>query len=190
MATFINGNALRVGYIIKHNNTLYRVMSADHVTPGKGKALMQVKLRDLQDGTQTDIRFRASEKVERVVLEQIKMEYLYKDGSGYCFMNTANYEQIYLDEKIVEGIIKFLLPNIKVFIEFHEGKAIGVELPETVDMKITKTEPPLKGATAAGSGKPATLETGLVVTIPQFIEEGEIVRINTAAGEYQERIKS
>lgn len=189
MATYVNGNAVRVGYVIKHNKMLYRVMVADHVTPGKGKAFMQVKLRSLKDGTQTGVRLRADEKVERADLEQVEMEYLYNDGSGYCFMNTANYEQIYMDEKILEGKIKFLMPNIKVFIEFHEGNPIGVELPETVDMKIIETEPVLKGATAASSGKPATLETGLAVTIPNFIEKGEMVRISTSKEEYLERVK-
>lgn len=190
MAAYINGNTVRVGYVIKHNNMLYRVMAADHVTPGKGKAFMQAKLRSLKDGTQTEVRFRADEKVERAALEQVEMEYLYNDGSGYCFMNTANYEQIYMDKKILEGITRFLIPNIKVFIEFHEGNPLGVELPETVDMKVIETEPVLKGATAASSGKPATLETGLVVTIPNFIEEGEMVRVSTSTEEYLERVKS
>lgn len=190
MATYVNGNNVRTGYIIKYNKILYRVMVADHVTPGKGKAFMQLKLRNLLDGTQTDVRLRSDEKVERASLEQQEMEYLYNDSSGHCFMNTSNYEQIYLDEKIIGGIIKFLLPNIKVSVEFYEGNPLGVQLPETVDMKIEETAPPLKGATASGSGKPATLETGLVVTVPQFVEVGEMVRVNTSTGEYSERVKS
>lgn len=189
MAAYVNGNAIKVGYVVKYNKGLYRVMATDHVTPGKGKAFMQVKLRNLQDGSQTDVRFRSSEKVERAELEQVEMEYLYNDGSGYCFMNTSNYEQIYMDKKIMEGISRFLLPNIKVLVEYHAEKPIGIQLPETVDIQVTQTDPPLKGATAAGSGKPATLETGLVVTVPQFIEIGETVRINTSSGEYLERAK-
>ena len=190
MATFINGNSVRTGYVIKYNNTLYRVMVAEHVTPGKGKAFMQVKLRNLMDSTQTTVRLRSDERVERAALEQIEMEYLYHDSSGYCFMNTTNYEQIYFNEKTLEGMTKFLLPNIKVSVEFHEGNPISVGLPETVEMKVVETAPPLKGATASGSGKPATLETGLVVTVPQFIESGETVRVNTATKEYTERVKS
>ena len=189
MATYINGNAVRAGYVIKYNKTLYRVMVTAHITPGKGKAYMQVKLRNLKDGNQTEARFRVDERVERATLEQVEMEYLYHDAPGYCFMNTTNYEQIYLDEKILKGLMMFLMPNIKVFIEFHEGKAIGVELPETIEMKVVETAPPLKAATATGSGKPATLESGLVVTVPQFIEAGEAVRINTATEEYIERVK-
>ena len=190
MAIFINGNSIKVGYVIKHNNNIYRVMKTGHVTPGKGKAFMQVKLRNMEDGSQTDVRFRASEKVERAVLEQIEMEYLYNDSSGYCFMNTNNYEQIYLDKNIVQDIVNFLLPNLKVFIEYHEGKPMSLKLPETVDLKVIETEPPLKGATATSSGKPATLETGLLLTVPQFIEAGETVRISTTSGEYLERAKS
>lgn len=189
MANYINGNAVRAGYVIKYNKILYRVMVAEHIKPGKGPAYMQVKLRNLKSETQTEVRLRSDERVERTVLEQVEMEYLYNDSSGYCFMNTANYEQIQLDGKILEGISKFLLPNIKVSVEFHEGNPVGVELPETVDMKIVETAPPLRGATATGSGKPATLETGLVVTVPQFIETGESVRVKTATEEYIERVK-
>ena len=189
MANYINGNAVRTGHVIKYNKTLYRVMIAEHIKPGKGPAYMQVKLRNLKDGTQTDGRLRSDERIERTVLEQVEMEYLYKDASGYCFMNTTNYEQIHLDEKTLEGMKKFLMQNIKVYVEFHEGDLIGLELPETVDMKVVETAPPLKGATASGSGKPATLETGLVVTVPQFIEPDETVRVNTATEEYIERVK-
>lgn len=189
MAVYVNGNAVRIGYVIKYKKTLYRVMTTEHIKPGKGPAYLQVKLRNLKNGSQTEARLRSDEKIERIVLEQSEMEYLYSDASGYCFMNTSNYEQIYLDEKTLEGVTKFLLPNIKVFIEFHEGNPIGVELPETVDMKVIETAPPLKGATASGSGKPATLENELVVTVPQFVEVGETVRVNTTTREYMERVK-
>lgn len=189
MANYINGNAVRAGYVIKYNKTLYRVMVAEHIKPGKGPAYMQVKLRNLKSETQTEVRLRSDERVERTALEQVEMEYLYNDSSGYCFMNTTNYEQIHLDGKILEGINRFLLPNIKVSVEFHEENPVGVELPEIVDMKVVETAPPLRGATATGSGKPATLETGLVVTVPQFIETGESVRVSTATEEYIERVK-
>ncbi|HJP18879.1 MAG TPA: elongation factor P [Nitrospinota bacterium] len=189
MVNYINGNAVRIGNIIKYNKTLYRIMTAEHIKPGKGPAYMQVKLRNIKDGTQTEARLRSDERVEKTVLEQVEMEYLYSDSSGYCFMNTTNYEQIHLNEKILEGMTKFFIPNIKVSVEFHEGNPISLEMPETVDMKVVETAPPLKGATASGSGKPATLETGLVVTVPQFIEPDETVRVNTATEEYIERVK-
>ncbi len=118
------------------------------------------------------------------------MEYLYQDASGYCFMNSETYEQTFLDEDAVAGVVPYLLPNTKVVVEFYEGKPLGIELPEAVELEVTDTEPPMKGATASGSGKPATLETGLVVTVPQFINIGEKVRVSTSSGQYLERAKS
>ena len=189
MVTFVNGNGLRPGYVIKIKGDLYRVMSAEHRTPGKGRAFMQAKLRKLKDGTQTEIKFRADETIERAEMEQVEMEYLYDDPSGLCFMNCETYEQMFLNEKVMGDGKKFLLSNARVTIEFCADSPIGVSFPETVDLKVTDTEPPLKGATASGSGKPATLETGFVVTVPQFIQIGELVRISTSSGEYLERAK-
>lgn len=190
MVAFVNGNGLRPGYVIKVKGDLYRVMAAEHRTPGKGKASMQAKLRKLKDGTQTEIKFRADESVERAEMEQVEMEYLYDDPAGLCFMNCETYEQTFLEEKIMGDDRKFLLPNAKVKIEFCDDNPIGVSFPEAVELKVTDTEPPLKGATASGSGKPATLETGLVVTVPQFIQIGEVVRVSTSSGEYLERAKN
>ncbi|MBT3365960.1 MAG: elongation factor P [Nitrospina sp.] len=189
MVAFVNGNGLRPGYVIKVKGDLYRVMAAEHRTPGKGKASMQAKLRKLKDGTQTEIKFRADESVERAEMEQVEMEYLYDDPSGLCFMNCETYEQTFLDDKVMGDDKKFLLPNARVKIEFCDDSPIGVSFPETVTLKVTDTEPPLKGATASGSGKPATLETGLVVTVPQFIQIGEMVNVSTTSGEYLERAK-
>jgi len=116
-------------------------------------------------------------------------KYLYTDPSGFCFMNTETYDQIFVEDHIIGESKKFLLPNTKIQIEFYEEKPIGLSFPETVDLKIVETDPPLKGATASGSGKPATLETGLVVTVPQFVEVGEVVRVSTTSGDYLERVK-
>jgi len=190
MVSFVNGNGLRSGYVIKYKGDLYRVMTAEHRTPGKGKAFMQAKLRKLKDGTQTEIKFRADESVERAEMEQVDMEYLYEDPSGFCFMNCETYEQIFMDDKLIGDGKKFLLPNTRVIVEFCDEAAIGVSFPEMVELKVIDTEPGLKGATASGSGKPATLETGLVVTVPQFIKIGEAVRVSTTSGEYLERVKS
>ena len=151
---------------------------------------MQAKLRKLKDGTQTEIKFRADEGVERAEMEQVDMEFLYEDPSGYCFMNCETYEQIFLDEKIIGDGKKFMLPNTRIIVEFCENEAIGVSFPEMVELKVTDTEPGLKGATASGSGKPATLETGLVITVPQFIKIGESVKVSTTSGEYLERVKT
>ena len=190
MVSFVNGNGLRVGYVIKFKGDLYRVMTAEHRTPGKGKASMQAKLRKLKDGSQTEIKFRSDESVERAEMEQVDMEYLYEDPSGFCFMNCETYEQIFVDDKMIGDGKKYLLPNTRVIVEFCDDAAIGVSFPEMVELKVVDTEPGLKGATASGSGKPATLETGLVVTVPQFIKIGEAVRVSTTSGEYLERVKS
>lgn len=189
MAVYISGNAIRPGYVIVYNKDLYRVMTAEHRTPGNKRAFTQAKLRNLKNGNQTAVKFRADEEIERAALEQLGMEYLYNEASGYCFMNCETYEQVFLNEAAVADVKPFLLPNTKVVVEFHDGKPIGIELPETVNLTVTDTEPPLKGATASGSGKPATLETGMVVTVPQFIEVGEKVKISTSSGQYLERFK-
>ena len=189
MVAFVKGNGLRPGYVIKFKGDLYRVMLTEHRTPGKGQASMQAKLRKLKDGTQTEMKFRSDESVERAEMEQIEMEYLYDDPAGLCFMNCETYEQTFLDEKVIGNDKAFLLPNAKVKIEFCDDNPIGVSFPEAVELKVTDTEPPLKGATASGSGKPATLETGLVVTVPQFIQIGEVVRVSTTSREYLERAK-
>lgn len=189
MAAYISGNGIRPGYIIIHNKQLYKVMSAEHRTPGNKRAFTQTKLRSLKDGIQTEIRFRADEQVERAVLEQASMEYLYNDPSGYCFMNCETYEQTFIDENLIQDVKPYLLPNFKVQVEFYDDKPIGISLPETVELKVVETEPQLKGATVSGSGKPATLETGLVVTVPQFIAVNEVIRVSTSAGQYLERAK-
>ena len=189
MPTYINGNGIRPGYVIMYNSQLYRVITSEHRTPGNKRAFMQVKLRSLKDGIQTEIKFRADEQIVRASLEQAEMEYLYNDSSGYCFMNIETFEQVFLEEDLIGAVKSFLLPNTKVQVEFHEGKPIGITLPETIDLVVVETDPPLKGATASGSSKPAELETGFVVNVPQFIVIGEMVRISTSSGDYLERVK-
>lgn len=189
MGVYINGNGIRAGYVIKYNNALYRVLHSEHRTPGNKRAFMQVKLRRLKDGIQTEVKFRADGQVERAILEQAEMEYLYNDPSGYCFMNSETYDQIFLDEDLISSVKDFLLPNNKVQMEFYEEKPIGITLPESVELKVVDTEPRLKGATVSGSPKPATLETGYVVNVPQFIDIGEVIRVSTTSGEYLERVK-
>ena len=189
MPTYINGNSIRPGYVIIYNKELWKVMASEHRTPGNKRAFCQAKLRNMTSGNQTEVKFRADEQVERASLEQIDMEFLYQDSSGYCFMNSETYEQLFFDESVVEGVKVYLLPNTNVVVEFHDGKPIGIQPPEIVELIVSDTEPPFKGATASGSGKPATLETGLVVTVPNFIEIGEKVRVSTTSGLYQERAK-
>ena len=190
MASYVSGNGIRVGYVIVYNKELYRVMASEHRTPGNKRAFCQAKLRNLKNGNQTEVKFRADEEVERAELEQATMEFLYEDPSGYCFMNSETFEQIFVESAVMGDVKLYLLPNTKCRVEFHEDKAISVEPPEQVELKIVETDPPLKGATASGSGKPATLETGLVVSVPQFVENGEVVRVSTTSGDYLERVKS
>jgi elongation factor P len=126
--------------------------------------------------------------VEKAVLEEVEMEYMYDDGEYYYFMNTENYEQTHLTKDHLGGGVEYLIPNLKVHVEYYEGKPISVELPATVDMKVIETEPGIKGASVSNVGKPATLESGVIVTVPQFINQGDVIRVNTSEGTYQERV--
>ena len=180
---------IRKGNILRVDGALYRVMDMVHVTPGKGNAVVQTKLRNLIDGNQTDTRFRSSADVERVALETKQMQYLYHDGDNYHFMDTVTFEQVELQADKLGDTVNFLVPEATVMTEWFEGTAIGVELPPTVDLKVIETAPGIKGATAANQRKPATLETGLVVQVPPFIEAGEMIRVSTVDSTYSERAK-
>jgi elongation factor P len=173
--------------VIKFNNELYSVFSMTHRTPGNLRGFVQAKLRSLRNGSMNEHRFSTDDKIEKAVLDQQDMEYLYDDGEYYYFMNIENYEQMHLTKELLGDATDFLIPQLKITVEFHEGKAIGVELPPTVDMTVVETEPGLKGATVSNVTKPAKMETGLVVQVPPFISEGERIRVNTAEGTYQER---
>ena len=176
--------------VIKIQGEIYKVLEVTHITPGKGQALMQTKLRNLKDQTLLDYRFRSKDKVEQAFLEQIDMEYLYKERDGFVFMNLDNYEQIKLPSEVIGEGVNYLIPNVIFSIEMHERKPVGTNPPLTIDLKVVKTEPFLKGATQSASSKPAVLETGITVNVPQFIKEGDIVRIDTRENKYLERTKS
>jgi elongation factor P len=169
---------------------LYRVLEATHVTPGRWKAMMQTKLRNIKDGTLLNYRFRSEDRVEQAFLEEVEMEFLYNSGEDAVFMNLENYEQIRLSPEIIGDRVNYLVPNIIFTIELYEGRSVAVRPPLTVELKIIKTEPFMKGATQSASSKPATLETGLIVTVPQFINEGDVVRIDTRDDKYLERAKT
>lgn len=173
--------------VIKFNNDLYSVFSTMHRTPGNLRAFVQVKMRNLRNGSIYEHRFASTDDVERVQLEEHEMEYLYDDGEYYYFMNTETYEQMHLTKDLLGDAVEYLTPNLRVKVEFFEGKPISVELPPTVDLTVVETEPGLKGATVSNVGKPAKLETGLVVQVPPFIEQGERIRVSTADGSYLER---
>jgi elongation factor P len=178
---------LRPGMVIKFNNELYSVFSMTHRTPGNLRGFVQAKMRSLRTGSMTEHRFSSEDKVEKAVLDQQEMEYLYDDGEYFYFMNIENYEQMHLTKELLGDATDYLIPQLKVSVEFYEGKPISVELPPTVDMTVMETEPGLKGATVSNVTKPAKMETGLVVQVPPFISEGEKIRVNTSEGTYQER---
>lgn len=186
----INATQIRKGMVIKIEGNLYKVLEATHITPGKGQALMQTKLRSLKDQTLLDYRFRSKDRVEQAFLEEKQMEYLYQDGNEYVFMDLETYEQVKFSSDIIGDSLRYLLPNVAFTVEVHEGKPVGVNPPITLDLKVVKTEPFLKGATQSASSKPAVLETGLTVNVPQFIKNGDIVRIDTREDKYLERVKS
>ncbi len=184
----INATQIRKGMIIKVEGEIFYVLEATHVTPGKGQALMQTKLRKISDQSLLDYRFRSKNKVEEVYVEQKEMEYLYKDGDNYIFMDLENYEQIRISSETLGDSKKYLLPNSMFIIEKFEGKPVNVSPPLTTELKVTKTEPFLKGATQSASSKPAVLETGITVNVPPFIKEGDIIKIDTREDKYLERI--
>jgi elongation factor P len=183
----ISATQLRPGMVVKFNNELYSVFSMTHRTPGNLRGFVQARMRSLRSGTMIEHRFSSEDKVEKAMLEQHEMEYLYDDGEYFYFMNTENYEQMHLMKDLLGDAVNYLIPQLKLQVEFYEGKPLGVELPPTVDMTVIETEPGLKGATVSNVTKPAKMETGLVVQVPPFIVEGEKIRVNTAEGTYQER---
>ncbi len=181
--------SLRPGMIIIHDKELYSVFSITHRTPGNLRAFVQAKLRNLRTGSMIEHRFRSEDRVDRAVLDEIEMEYLYSDNTDYYFMNTETYDQIHLSREVLGEAVDYLIPNLKINVEFYEGKPVSVELPQVVDLEVVETEPGLKGATVSNVTKPAKMETGLMVQVPPFIETGEKIRVDTSEGKYLERVK-
>jgi elongation factor P len=183
----ISATQVRPGMVIKWNKELYSIFKMEHRTPGNLRGFVQVKMRKLASGTMVEHRFSSEDKVEKAALEAHEMEFLYADGEYYYFMNTETYEQMHLTADLLGDATGFLIPNLKIEVEFYEGKPIGVELPPAVEMTVMETEPGLKSATASNVTKPAKLETGLVVQVPPFINEGEKIRVSTSEMAYLER---
>jgi elongation factor P len=175
--------------VIKLAGELYRVVSSDHITPGNWRGFVQTKLRSLKSGKLSDQRFRSTDTVEKAVLSAVEMEYLYSSGDDHHFMNTETYEQITLTSEALGDGLSYLIPNIKIQVDFFEDKPVGIELPGTVELKVVDCEPAIKGASAAAQTKSATLETGLTIQVPYFVQSGEVVRVETSEGKYVERVK-
>lgn len=185
----VQATNLRAGMVVDYQGAPHRVMSFTHRTPGKGNAVVQAKLRNVRTGLQTETRLMSTETMDRLSVEGRQMEYLYDDGDGMVFMDTENYEQITLGRDLIEDEAPWLEPNIKVVVQYIGGEAMGIELPKTLDVEVVETEPPLKGATASASPKPAKLANGVVIKVPQFVESGEFVRVDPTEGRYIERVK-
>ena len=170
---------LKVGMIIKFNDEPCRVTDVKHVTPGKGYGMVQAKMKNLTTGSNVEHRFRSDEKFEKAFLEKRKMQYLYSDDSGHHFMDMESYEQTALDDEALGDGINYLIPELEIEMEYYEGMPVAIELPNVVELQITETEPQMKGATASASYKPATLETGVVVMVPPYLETGARIRVDT-----------
>src|SRR5262245_14302463 len=183
----IQATRLRKGNLIKLGNDLFRLMELHHLTPGNKRAHIQARMRNIRTGTLADHKFRAEEDVERATLDEREMQYLYNDGDHFYFMDTASYEQIHISNEAMGDSKDYLVSDAIIRVEFYDAEPVGIELPQTVDLVVKETVPGIKGATASAQVKPATLETGLVVQVPPFINEGDRIRINTDTGEYQSR---
>ncbi len=184
-----SANDLRRGNVIILDDVPCKVMEFDRNQPGKGGAIVQTRLRNLVTGNSFDHRFRSNENVERAVLDQHEMDYMYSDGENHHFMNTETYEQIAMGDNDLGDAAKWLMEGLKLQMEFYNGDPISVELPQSMELTITETEPVLKGATASNSNKPATLENGVTLYVPPYMKEGELIRVNPNEEKYMERVK-
>lgn len=187
--TMISVNEFKNGLTIEYNNDLWRIIEFQHVKPGKGSAFVRSKLKSLRTGAVQEYTFRSTAKVETADIQTRQMQYLYNDGSSYVFMDTATYEQLEVPNAQIDQEAKYLKENMIVNIISHNGETLGLDLPNTVDLKVVETEPGIRGDTSSGGGKPATMETGLVVTVPFFINVGDVLTINTSDGSYVSRSK-
>ena len=174
--------------LIKLGSDLFRILDLHHLTPGNKRAHIQCRMRNIRTATLADQKFRAEEDVERAMLDEREMQYMYDDGDLFYFMDTSNFDQIHISQEALGDSRHYLMPEAVIRVEFYEGEPVGIELPQTVDLLVKETVPGIKGATASAQVKPATLETGLVVQVPPFVNEGDRVRVNTETGEYQSRV--
>jgi elongation factor P len=183
----IQATRLKKGMLVKMEQDLFRVLELQHVTPGNLRGFVRIKLRNIRSGTLSDQKLRSEDTVERATLDEREMQYLYQDGDDYYFMDTSSYEQTHISSEALGDSVNFLKPEMTIQVEFYGTEPVGIELPQTVDLKVMETAPGIKGATASAQVKPATLETGLVVQVPPFVNEGDMVRVSTETGEYQSR---
>ena len=183
----ISTSDFKTGLTIEFDNEIYTIVEFQHVKPGKGAAFVRTKLKNRRSGAIVEKTFRSGEKVEKAHIEKKEMQYLYSEGSDYYFMNTETYDQYEIPVATIQEELLYMLENSDVKIQFYGTEVIGVTVPTTVELVVAETQPSIKGATVTGSGKPATMETGLVVNVPDFIEAGQKLVINTAEGTYVSR---
>ncbi|MBZ5703350.1 MAG: elongation factor P [Acidobacteriia bacterium] len=188
MGNTVKATQLRPGMVIQHEGQLFTVFSTEHRTPGNKRGSMQTRMKNLRTGAIIDYRFRAEEFVDRAILDEIEFEYLYQEGDDFHFMNTETYEQMQMTRDELGESVYYLIPNTVVKIEFFENKAIGVDLPDTMDLKVVDTEPTLQKATASAVMKQAKLETGLVINVPPFVNNGDTVKVDTSEARYVQRV--
>ena len=174
--------------LIKVGNNLFRILDLHHLTPGNKRAHIQVRMRNIRTQMLADEKFRAEEDIERATLDEREMQYMYNDGDHYYFMDTSSYEQTHISAEALGDSVNYLVPEAVIRVEFYETEPVGIELPTTVDLVVKETVPGINRATASAQVKPATLETGLVIQVPPFVNEGDKVRVNTETGEYQSRV--
>jgi elongation factor P len=187
MADTLAATRLKRGMIIKMDGELLRIHELEHKTPGNLRGFVRIKTRNIRNGTMSEQRLRSEDVLERAILDEKEMQYLYSDGDGYHFMDTESYEQVHLAADVLGDSSGFLKAEMLINVEFYGSEPVGIELPQTVDLKVIETTPAIKGSTASAQLKPATLETGVVVNVPPFVSEGDVVRINTETGEYLSR---
>ena len=183
----IQATRLRKGMLVKLGNDLFRILELHHLTPGNKRAHIQARMRNIRTMALADEKFRAEEDIERATLDEREMQYLYNDGDAYYFMDTSSFEQIHIPSEALGESVNYLVADSVIKVEFYDVEPVGIELPPTVDLVVKETVPGIKGATASAQVKPATLETGLVIQVPSFVNEGDKVRVNTDTGEYQSR---
>ncbi len=180
---------IRRGMVIVFDGDPCRIIEFRHHTPGNLRAMVQAKLRNLRTGSSFDHRFRAADSIDKASLETHTLEFLYQGGDFYHFMNTENFDQLEMDAETLGDNAQWMQPGMRILAEFYEGKPIGIELPNAIELEVVDTTPVMKTATKTASTKPAVLENGVTVNVPEFISQGERVRVSTSTGEYLDRAK-
>ena len=188
MASILYVDVRKGMVIVGEDGQLYQCVDRELRTPGNLPSKLTLKLKSLKTGFVNQVRVHPEDKVEQAYLEKREMQYLYKDGDDYYFMDTASYDQIHISSEALGDSVSYLKPEMTIQVEFYGSEPVGIELPQTVDLKVLQTVPGIKGATASNQVKPATLETGLVVQVPPFINEGDLIRVSTESGEYLSRV--